>query len=667
MPNQPSGFVPDPVTPPPVSAGVPSGFVPDGFEPDAPPTFRASNEKDAEGNATVSAWETANTPLLPQIAQAGHAIADFLARSNSLGDAKLNEVIPGAGTLSAWIKGGAAGLIEGAGELASGFTSPVGAVMTIAGLGPESTLVKEIPALAGVLKLPAVRTLQRAIQGTGGAAFAAHGAGQVVTDPTLAGKARGVAEVAAGAAGAASAFRSGAARPAARPTLTPEEAASNAFAGAHDVPLDAATATGRRAALAMQKRVANSIGGEGTAERLIGDQQAALTRVGGELAGDVNAPVPPVPLAPTPGPARQPVQAGEGVRDALAQRAQDHAATASRHYGVIERAEAAAPARFAVDVAPEQRALTPLYERLAREAELAPGAVMGDKARALTALDRLIHGPSVTRLTVLDEVVSDLRTMAGANDSSLMAEGRSAGQGIAAQMVQRLDAKVRSAARAAGPDILTALEDGRAATAAKWEALTVGELLADEPAGIFKQLTAPREGGLNKLRAVQQVAPEQVPHVARAVLDSLLDMATEQGRFGHADKLYAEWQKLGAQTKQLLFPRADLRAELDQFFLLAKRIAANPNPSGTASVNNIFNWFSTVGTYPLAKILYTPGGVRAVTRLLRQTPTAARPATTAPRRAGQVAGWAEVAAAARRAGVSVPLPQAADASDGPPE
>ena len=36
------------------------------------------------------------------------------------------------------------------------------------------------------------------------------------------------------------------------------------------------------------------------------------------------------------------------------------------------------------------------------------------------------------------------------------------------------------------------------------------------------------------------------------------------------------------QTKQMLFPDAQLRSDLDNFFRVAKNMADNPNPSGTA-------------------------------------------------------------------------------------
>ena len=157
------------------------------------PDFTTTNEK-----PSASLWEKANTPLIPQIQQAAHAISDYLSQPR-LNEAQMNEHVSGIGTLSAALRGGAAGAVEGAGDLLSGFTSPVGVALFLSGLSSESAIAKAVPGLRSLLELPAVKGLQRAVQGGAGAAFAGHGAAQVATAPTLAGKAQGVVEAATGA------------------------------------------------------------------------------------------------------------------------------------------------------------------------------------------------------------------------------------------------------------------------------------------------------------------------------------------------------------------------------------------------------------------------------------------------------------------------------------
>lgn len=161
-------------------------------------TFTASNQKDAQGNATVdptSFWQRANTSLVPHIADAADVIANYLD-APTLDRSKTE----------AQIRGFLAGATQGAGNVLSSFTSPVGLALTAAGLGEDSTIVRAIPALRDLVALPAVKNLQAAVRGLSGAAFAAHGAGQVLTAPTATEKGMGVAEAAAGALGATSAL-----------------------------------------------------------------------------------------------------------------------------------------------------------------------------------------------------------------------------------------------------------------------------------------------------------------------------------------------------------------------------------------------------------------------------------------------------------------------------
>ena len=150
-----------------------------------PAAFKATNTP-----PSPSMWERANTPLIPQIADAAHAIADHLDQP------KLDR-----SETEAKIRGFLAGATTGAGDVAASFTSPIGLALTAAGLGPESKIAEAVPALKTMLNLPAVRTLQRAVQTGAGAAFAGHGAEQVATAPTLAGKAQGLVEMATGGIG----------------------------------------------------------------------------------------------------------------------------------------------------------------------------------------------------------------------------------------------------------------------------------------------------------------------------------------------------------------------------------------------------------------------------------------------------------------------------------
>ena len=235
--------------------------------------------------------------------------------------------------------------------------------------------------------------------------------------------------------------------------------------------------------------------------------------------------------------------------------------------------------RLAVDLTSAKESLRPILDRLNRKRELT-GSLMGAEGRAAVALDALVNGPDFAPLSVVDAALGDIKALARGAD---MPELRNTGQGIAAQAVKDLDALVQLRAEAEGPELLEALQRGRAATVAKWSAAEVRDALNAEPVRTFKALTAQKDSGIERLREVAKLAPEALPKVGRAVLDDMVERATAEGGFQSGLRLAAEWDKLGPSTKALLYPEAPLRADLDRFFLLVKRMAENPNPSGTAA------------------------------------------------------------------------------------
>lgn len=332
------------------------------------------------------------------------------------------------------------------------------------------------------------------------------------------------------------------------------------------------------------------------------------------------------------------------------------------------------PMQLAVDLSDVQTSLKPIYDRLTRENSIAP--LQGGKAEALRALDRVINGPKHVQLTDAEAALGDLKSLARSDDPQI----RSAGQGVAAKAVKELGDAVEMRAAAAGDDLLASLREGRAATKAKYSAAEVLEGLRDEPVRLYQQMTAKADTGIGLLRKVQELAPERMPEVGRAKLEEWLDLATERGRFDHADRLYAEWKKLGPETKKILFGEKNI-PNLDNFFLLAKRIAENPNPSGTAgtyiksaevttpavslAMGEPYGALASIAGSAtmggLAKLLYSPRGVKAIIRLLESDPAyAARMGRKAAGRAVSEAAWIDLAAAAKASGVPLEVPKAAD-------
>jgi len=166
----------------------------------------AAPPSDPQPSTAGKAWDWMNTPLAPWIASAAHDIAQrYTAGGSDLTDQAANDLIPGMGTLHAMSRGLMGGVVEGAGNFAATLTSPVGIALTLAGLGPESSLARRLPAAKGFLDLPSVQALQRAVQVSAGTAFEGHGLQQTATgvyEGNYPKAAQGIAETAMGTVGA---------------------------------------------------------------------------------------------------------------------------------------------------------------------------------------------------------------------------------------------------------------------------------------------------------------------------------------------------------------------------------------------------------------------------------------------------------------------------------
>jgi len=115
------------------------------------------------------------------------------------------------------------------------------------------------------------------------------------------------------------------------------------------------------------------------------------------------------------------------------------------------------------------------------------------------------------------------------------------------------------------------------------------------------------------------------------------------------DQAFGKWNKLGPRTKALLAGSAKRAQEIDDFFMLGKMMKFEANPSGTAKTRALVGMFSgamtsvgimwlnpaagavglvtDVALVPitanqLAKVLYSPGGARLLTRAAKTPPTA---------------------------------------------
>lgn len=237
----------------------------------------------------------------------------------------------------------------------------------------------------------------------------------------------------------------------------------------------------------------------------------------------------------------------------------------------------------------------------------------------------------------------------------LAREGSGRSAGLAKNIVPRLQRVIDDAVGRMDPNALTSLREGREITAAKAATENIlkrvsGNLGEAVPA--YRRLTQPDDANIGLLRQVQKEVPGAIGPLARAYLEDILSIGRAEGGLPkRADAVFAGWDALGPESRKILYPNAALREGLDRFFLTAKKVAENPNPSGTAIVSALTGQSALLLTHPLSgavqqilgaagsALLWTPGGVRLLTKGLT-TPTG--------RSAAALGLWAQIAAMAGR-------------------
>lgn len=402
------------------------------------------------------------------------------------------------------------------------------------------------------------------------------------------------------------------------------------------IPVDAATATGAPIVRAIQGAAdATPLGGI-VASQARNQADTALTATGRRLANAVDAKP------------QDMLTAGESIQSGLTAKIQKASKEADDAYEALRKIESADQTRvpvgplrnlkfpdgttlaegtevrrmpMAVDLGTARKVLQPVYDRMLRASELAQP--MGAEAKALKAIDRLMTAEGqYAPLSVVDDALSDLKGVLRSNPDKL---GK--GAGALNSVVASLDAQVMAAAKRAGPEAVKALQDGRAATVRKYIAADLSDRLGAEPARAAGKLVTRADTSVGLLRDLAKQSPESLPKVGRAVVDDLLETATQEGGFSRGAGLFEKWQTLGDETKTLLF-KPNLKKDLDRFFLLAKRMGESPNPSmsGTIAMTGgstalVFTNPATgiplvIGAGALSKLLHSPKGAQMLTTLM---------------------------------------------------
>lgn len=420
------------------------------------------------------------------------------------------------------------------------------------------------------------------------------------------------------------------------PAMRNPNAVTNAavqFGQREGIPIDAATATGNRVVRGTQYLADRSLGGAIAGQGSEAAQQGALASTGRKLA-----------TASYPKAAVSPYQAGEAIIDGIKAKQAAYGAEANAAYDTLRAIEAdpsmtqkvsmriptkasdgttqmsmvTVDMQMPVSLRLARERLRPIYDRMRRQMPVA----QQHADPALKAMQNIMDAPDYMPASVVDMDLSAIKAMA-------RIETPGVSKALLNQSITALEYELQKAVSKGGQKALNALAEGRQATVSKASVTDLLKQLREEPRQVFDQAVWKNDSGIDRLKEIAQNAPDAMPKVGRAFLDDLIDTATTEGKFDKARSIATKWDQLGPKTKELLFPNAAHRADLQNFFNLAKTMAENPNPSGTGHLVSLGAQGALMITEPvtgatmavsgaaLSKLLHSPAGVRALTNGIR--------------------------------------------------
>ena len=267
-----------------------------------------------------------------------------------------------------------------------------------------------------------------------------------------------------------------------------------------------------------------------------------------------------------------------------------------------------------VDMRNVKSALAPLVEEISRRMTPAQKEANPGLAAARNILSRPDYLPASVAEADLGYLKEIMRSPATGQAKR-----------VAGQAIDALDAQVKSAVSAAGPDALDALENARATWRQRSEVLNLLDELGGDRQGeagqtaIARKLLNPADMSFPVLKKVLDVAPDAAPELARAYLrDNVFRKVADGENLTNARQASNLWNQMGSRTKAALFSPDQIDA-MNNFLEVARRMSENPNPSNTAGLNAMMKLGILIASpvkgvvgygmaRKLANVLYYPDG-----------------------------------------------------------
>ncbi len=251
-----------------------------------------------------------------------------------------------------------------------------------------------------------------------------------------------------------------------------------------------------------------------------------------------------------------------------------------------------------VDVGRSKATLAPVLEEL----EAAMPEAQKQHSPGLAALRQIVRGPDVVDAATADRNLSAIKYIARSGNNPYLS---TQSQGLAKKTIGALEGDVSTAFNNADPALLPKLKQARDTVRFQHEVAEKLNDLPEEPAALYNHLVTAGDKTYDELKALNQLAPQELRQVGHTFLQGLLDKATSEGGFRRAPGIMASWEKLGPKTKELLFGQQGSIDELDRFFLAAKHLTGETNPSHTAHALSALGVLGA--SLDAAKVMYDTG------------------------------------------------------------
>lgn len=256
-------------------------------------------------------------------------------------------------------------------------------------------------------------------------------------------------------------------------------------------------------------------------------------------------------------------------------------AVPARDVAVMQRLESP------VSLEPVRQQLKPVYDELAKNLPEAKRA----NSPAYRALDELMQsGTQQLNAMDFDRFLGAVKAITRDGNSSVLS---TQSQRLARQVIGAGEKSFKDAISGAGPNVVDKLTRARKAVREYHETAEFLDDLHSEPAALYANLTTGGDRVQNTLKYLNRTAPKAIDTVGRTYLEGLMDKATREGGWGRSEGVFADWNKMGPETKNLVFG-PQLTKNLDDFLLAAKRLTPAAG-SATADRLSAISHYGDIG------------------------------------------------------------------------